>query len=95
MSTYHSDEDKEVMRAIGHYFMKVDSVELVGEESYIMAVAAIENLQITNIKKEQNNIIIHLGRPGHLIGVRGKKITDLEEYLKKALNNPELKIKLV
>ncbi len=91
----YSDNEKKAMTAIGLYYLTVDSVEMTGEKNFEYACRAIEKLVITRVIIDGFNLTLYLGRPGLLIGVNGKNIEKLGDFLKKELKKPELHILLV
>jgi len=70
-----SNKVKEIAAQIGNFFL------VKNKNDYVITQKEIESLRISNITVSDNSVTIELGRPGLLIGPRGRQISDLQRYL--------------
>ena len=84
----YTSKEKEVISQIGRFFLernlKKSDNETKVHQVYLQTRKEIQILGITRIVlTSDNEIEIHLDRPGLLIGKKGEQINELSEHLKK------------
>jgi transcription antitermination factor NusA-like protein len=70
-----SEEVKNVARKIGQFYLEKNN------QNYELTEKDIDNLRISKIEIVDDKIAITTAAPGRLIGMRGKNILLLQEYL--------------
>jgi len=70
-----TEQEKEVLTKIGEFFL------LKNNQNYAETEIQLRKMQITDILVTKERITVTLRRPGLLFGVRGRLITELQEYL--------------
>lgn len=76
----------------GKHYVAGEDYRKAQEDAHSAAAEEIHNLDITALDIEDERVTITLRRPGLLIGLRGNNIIALQEYLKLAENNENLKV---
>ena len=81
----YTENEQRIIKQIGMFFVKRNIDKINIGNAYIQAREDIFKLGITRIvfNIDLSTVIIHLGRPGLLIGKKGEQINALSEHLKK------------
>ena len=94
----YTSKEKEVISQIGRFFLernlKKSDNETKVHQVYLQTRKEIQILGITRIVlTSDNEIEIHLDRPGLLIGKKGEQIDALSEYLNKKYGINKIQIR--
>lgn len=76
----------------GYYYGKHYTLGHHPREAHEDAADEIRKLDLTRLDIEDGRVIIRLRRPGLLIGPKGDNIVALQDYLKLANNDENLKV---